>query len=405
MNNVREISKDFYWVGGNDRRLEMFENLFPLKNGVSYNSYLIKDEKTVLIDSVDDVISDIYLENIRYVLDGRDLDYLVINHMEPDHCGSIVDILRVYPNVKLVGNKKTFQFFNQFYSKDIEDNKYEVKEGDVLELGNHSLEFIFTPMVHWPEVMMNFEKTTGTLFSADAFGTFGVVTGNIFDDETDYKNLYFDEARRYYSNIVGKFGVQVQGVFRKLKAKEFNIKQICSLHGPILRGNIEEMLDVYDKWSKYEPEKDGVVIFYGSMYGNTENTVHALANKLAEKGIKDIRSYDVSKTHPSYVISDIWKYSHIVAAAPTYNMGLYYPMDNLLNEITALGVKNRKVAIIGNHSWASAASRIMEEKFTSMKNMEILENMDIKTRLKNGDGSEEKLDELAETIANSILNK
>lgn len=405
MNNVREISKDFYWVGGNDRRLEMFENLFPLKNGVSYNSYLIKDEKTVLIDSVDDVISDIYLENIRYVLDGRDLDYLVINHMEPDHCGSIVDILRVYPNVKLVGNKKTFQFFNQFYSKDIEDNKYEVKEGDVLELGNHSLEFIFTPMVHWPEVMMNFEKTTGTLFSADAFGTFGVVTGNIFDDETDYENLYFDEARRYYSNIVGKFGVQVQGVFRKLKAKEFDIKQICSLHGPILRSNIDEMLSVYDKWSKYEPEKEGVVMFYGSMYGNTENAVHALANKLAEKGVKDIRSYDVSKTHPSYVISDIWKYSHIVAAAPTYNMGLYYPMDNLLNEMKALGTKNRKVSIIGNHSWASAASRIMEEKFTSMKDMEILKNMDIKTRIKREDASEADLDELAEIIANSVLNK
>lgn len=249
---------------------------------------------------------------------------------------------------------------------------------------------------------MNLETTKGILFAADAFGTFGALAGNLFDDEIDYANLYIDEARRYYANIVGKFGAQVQSVFKKIAGQEINM--ICSLHGPIFRTDISLILDLYDKWSKYEAEKDGVVIFYGSMYGNTANTADALANKLAQRGVTDIRVYDVSKTHPSYIISDIFKYSHLVAAAPTYNMGLYYPMDNLLHEMAALGVKNRKVALIGNHSWASAALKIMTERFGSMKNMEIIgDSLDIKSRLK--DGEEQKLDVLADAIASSVLNK
>ncbi|HBW12545.1 MAG TPA: flavodoxin [Proteiniclasticum sp.] len=402
MYNVREISPSIYWVGGNDRRLEQFENLFPLTNGVSYNSYLILDEKTALIDTVDDAITDQYLENITHLMNGRELDYLIINHMEPDHCGNIENIVKMYPNVKVVGNTKSFTLFHQFYNMDITANQMIVKEGDELSLGTHNLKFVFAPMVHWPEVMMNLETTKGILFAADAFGTFGALAGNLFDDEIDYANLYIDEARRYYSNIVGKFGAQVQSVFKKIAGQEINM--ICSLHGPIFRSDISLILDLYDKWSKYEAEKDGVVIFYGSMYGNTANTADALANKLAQRGVTDIRVYDVSKTHPSYIISDIFKYSHLVAAAPTYNMGLYYPMDNLLHEMAALGVKNRKVALIGNHSWASAALKIMTERFASMKNMEIIgDSLDIKSRLK--DGEEEKLDDLADAIASSVLKK
>jgi flavorubredoxin len=283
---------------------------------------------------------------------------------------------------------------------DITENQMLVGEGDEISLGKHNLKIITAPMVHWPEVMMNYETTEGILFAADAFGTFGALTGNLFDDEVDYRNLYLDESRRYYANIVGKFGAQVQSVFRKISS--FKINMICSLHGPIFRSDLSLILDLYDKWSKYEPEKEGVVIFYGSMYGNTANTADALANKLGQRGVKDIRVYDVSKTHPSYIISDIWKYSHLVAAAPTYNMGLYYPMDNLLHEMAALGVKNRKVAIIGNHSWASAAQKLMTERFSSMKNMEIIgETFDIKSRLK--DDEEQKLDDLADVIAASVL--
>ena len=400
MYNVREISPQIYWIGGNDRRLEQFENLFPLTNGVSYNSWLILDEKTAIIDTVDDAITDQYLENIEHLLEGRELDYLIINHMEPDHCGNIENLVRRYPDVKVVGNKKSFQLFNQFYNMDITENQMLVGEGDEISLGKHNLKIITAPMVHWPEVMMNYETTEGILFAADAFGTFGALAGNLFDDEVDYRNLYLDESRRYYANIVGKFGAQVQSVFRKISS--FKINMICSLHGPIFRTDLNLILDLYDKWSKYEPEKEGVVIFYGSMYGNTANTADALANKLGQRGVKDIRVYDVSKTHPSYIISDIWKYSHLVAAAPTYNMGLYYPMDNLLHEMAALGVKNRKVAIIGNHSWASAAQKLMTERFSSMKNMEIIgEAFDIKSRLK--DEEEQKLDDLADVIAASVL--
>lgn len=402
MYNVREISPQIYWIGGNDRRLEQFENLFPLANGVSYNSWLILDEKTAVIDTVDDAITDQYLENIEHLMEGRELDYLIINHMEPDHCGNIENLVRRYPNVKVVGNKKSFQLFNQFYNMDITDNQMLMGEGDEINLGNHNLKFITAPMVHWPEVMMNYETTKGILFSADAFGTFGALAGNLFDDEVDYKNLYLDESRRYYANIVGKFGAQVQSVFRKISS--FEINMICSLHGPIFRSDLGLILDLYDKWSKYEPEKEGVVIFYGSMYGNTANTADSLANKLGQRGVKDIRVYDVSKTHPSYIISDIWKYSHMVAAAPTYNMGLYYPMDNLLHEMISLGVKNRKVSIIGNHSWASTALKVMTERFSSMKNMEIIgDSLDIKSRLK--DDEESKLDELADIIAASVLGK
>jgi flavorubredoxin len=396
---VQEIAPKIFWVGGSDRRLELFENMFPLPNGVAYNSYLIMDEKTALVDTVDRSISQQYLENITHVLGGRDLDYLIVNHMEPDHCANIEEIVRRYPNVKLVGNKKTFQFMEQFYEMDMTSNYLEVKEKDELSLGSKTLRFYTAPMVHWPEVMVTYEVSQGILFSADAFGSFGAFSGNLFVDEMD--NIDIDEARRYYANIVGRYGTQVQALFKKLSGLEINM--ICSLHGQIWRGEkIPFILDLYDKWSRDEPEKKGVVFVYASMYGNTENVIQCLANKLAQRGIRDMHMYDVSKTHGSFIISDLWKYSHMVLASPTYNMNLYFVMDALLKDISVLGLKNRKVSIIGNHSWASAALKSMKEQLEAMQNMELIgEPMDVRSALK--PNREQELDTLADAIYTSVI--
>lgn len=399
MHCVQEISPQVFWVGGNDRRLERFENMFPLPNGVAYNSYLIIDEKTALIDTVDSSISALYMENIAHVLGGRTLDYLVINHMEPDHCANLEEIIRRYPKVQVVGNPKTFQLFGQYYTTDICNNCLTVQEGQELSLGKHTLRFYMAPMVHWPEVMFTFETSQGILFSADAFGSFGAMSGNIFADEIDYETACLDEARRYYTNIVGRYGPQVQAIMKKLSG--LDIRMICALHGHIWRKDLPYLLEKYDRWSRYEPEKKGVVLFYGSMYGNTENAINALANKLAQRGVKDMRMYDVSKTHPSYIIADAFKYSHMVAASPTYNLHLYFPMDSLLREMGALGLKNRKVAILGNHSWASAAVKNMKELFEKMNGMEILGTpMDVKSTLR--PSREEELDALVDAICASL---
>lgn len=400
INNVYEISPKIYWVGGSDRRLERFENMFPLPNGVAYNSYLIMDEKTVLLDTVDSSISAIYLENITYVLGGRPLDYLVINHMEPDHCANIEEIVRRYPHVKIIGNAKTFQFFRQYYTLDISSNCLEIKEGQEINVGEHTLRFYMAAMVHWPEVMVTYETTKGILFSADAFGSFGAFSGNLFADELEYDNTYLDEARRYYTNIVGRFGMQVQGLLKKLNGLSINM--ICSLHGHIWRNEmIPFILDKYSKWSNYHPEKKGVVLAYGSMYGNTENAVNALATKLSKRGVKDLRMYDLSKTHPSYIIADIFKYSNVVFASPTYNMHVYFPMDALLNDLAVLNISNRKVSILGNHTWASAALKGITELVGSMKNMEHVGTpIDIKSSLR--EDREHELDALADAIVQSL---
>ena len=402
MYSVREIAPKLYWVGGSDRRLERFENMFPLTNGVAYNSYLLMDEKTALIDTVDSSISALYLENVTHVLNGRALDYLVINHMEPDHCANIEEIARRYPKLQVVGNKKTFQFFEQYYSLDLSDRSLTVADGQEITLGESTLRFCYAPMVHWPEVMFTYEVSRNVLFSADAFGAFGAHAGNLFADELDFDNAFLDESRRYYANIVGKYGPQVQSALKKFAGVD--ISMICPLHGPIWRKDLNIILDKYDLWSRYEPEKRGVVLFYASMYGNTENAVSALANKLAQRGVRDMRMYDISKTHPSYIIADAWKYSHMVAASPTYNLQLYMPMDMLLRDMAALGLKGRKVALIGNHSWSSAALKIMQEIFSGMKDMEIIGTpMDIRSTLK--PQREEELDRMADAIAASVLMK
>jgi len=396
---VQNVTENIYWISGNDRRLERFENMFPIPKGVSYNSHLILDEKTMVMDTVDQAIRMQYLENIKYLLNGRDLDYLVVNHMEPDHCGNIEDLLKIYPNMKIVGNSKTFKFFEQFYNVSPSENYYEVKEGDVIDLGKHKIQFFNMPMVHWPEVMVAYEQTEKILFSADAFGTFGALNGNIFNDQVDFEGYYLSEARRYYTNIVGKYGAQVQIALKKLSG--LDIKIIAPLHGPIWRDNLDYLLDKYNKWSSYTPEKQGVVIVYGSMYGNTENAANCIANKLAQQGVTDIKVYDVSKTHPSYIIADAWKYSNLVIASPTYNGGLYLVMDALLHEMASLNFQNRKVSILGNYTWATGALASIKERLSKMKDIEIIGNpLDINSSVK--DNQEAALDEMVQEIVKSL---
>ncbi len=381
MHCTREIAPHIHWVGGSDRRLALFENMFPLPQGVSYNSYLILDDKVALMDTVDAAITRQFFENIDHVLAGRAIDYLVVNHMEPDHCANIEELARRYPAMKIVGNKKTFQMIRQFYDFSLEERCIEVCEGDTLPLGAHTLQFFFTPMVHWPEVMVAYEQSEGILFSADAFGTFGAHDGALFSDETDFESVYLSEARRYYANIVGKYGPQVQSALKKLAGVEIRI--ICPLHGPVWREDLGYILEKYDRWSKYIPEAPGVVLAYASMYGNTENAVDLIAAKLAERGVSNLRVFDVSKTHPSEIIAEMFRLSHIVLASPTYNMGIYYGMNSLLHEMAALNMQNRKAAIIGNGSWAPAAAGLMKKHLEGMKNMALVcDPLELRSALK-----------------------
>ncbi|MBC5687582.1 FprA family A-type flavoprotein [Mediterraneibacter sp. NSJ-55] len=399
MHNYRKITEDLYWVGGNDRRLELFENIFPLSKGVSYNAYLLMDEKTVLLDTADAAISRQFLENVTAALNGRSLDYLIVNHMEPDHCALIEDLLLRYPELKIIGNAKTFPLINQFYDLETEGKTVTVKEGDSLNFGRHTLHFVMAPMVHWPEVMMTYDETDKILFSADAFGTFGALNGNLFNDEIDFDRDWLDEARRYYTNIVGKYGMQVQNVLKK--AAGLDILMLCPLHGPIWRNNLSYILDKYNTWSKYEPEEKGVMIAAASMYGNTENMAEIFASMLAEAGVKNICFHNISKTHVSELISDTFKYSHIVLAAPTYNNGIYPLMDNYLEDMKALAVQNRTFAVLGNGSWAPQSAKLIESKLGEMKNIRLItENFAVKSALKTE--HTQLLKELAEKIAEEL---
>lgn len=368
---TRKCTDSVTWVGGNDRRLALFENLFPIPRGVSYNSYLIMDEKTALIDTVDASITRQFLDNILHTLEGRKLDYLIVNHMEPDHCANIEELALRFPEMKIVGNAKTLGFIQQFYEMGLDGRTVTVKENDTLPLGRHTLRFCFAPMVHWPEVMMTYEESEKILFSADAFGSFGALNGALFNDEVDFDRDWLDDARRYYSNIVGKYGMQVQNALKKLAGTD--ISMICPLHGPVWRNNLDYFMEKYDLWSRYMPEDNAVAIFYGSMYGNTESTVNLLASSLSEAGVKSIAVYDVSGTHVSTLISEIFRCSHIVLASPTYNGGVYPAMQNLLHDMKALNVQNRTVALIENGSWAPTCARQMREQVETLKQMRILE--------------------------------
>ena len=400
MHCFRKVTEDLYWVGGSDRRLELFENIFPLTKGVSYNSYLLLDEKTVLFDAADHAIGRQFLENVKAVLNGRALDYLVVNHMEPDHCAMIEDLVLRYPEMQIIGNAKTFPMISQFFDFDLEGRTVTVKEADTFSSGKHTLHFVMAPMVHWPEAMMTYDETDKILFSADAFGTFGALNGNIFNDELDFDRDWLDEARRYYTNIVGKYGMQVQNVLKK--AAGLDISVICPLHGPIWRTDLDYIIGKYDIWSKYEPEEKGVMIAYASMYGNTENMAEIFAASLAESGVKNIRMHNISKTHVSELISDSFKYSHIVLAAPTYNNGIYPLMDNFLEDMKALALQNRTVAVLGNGTWAPQSTKLITAKIGEMKNMRLLDGaVTIKSAVK--DPQMEEIVSLAGQIAEEVL--
>ena len=399
MHSTRKVKDDLIYVGGSDRRLSRFENLFPIPKGVSYNSYVLLDEKTVLFDTADESISRQYIENVVHALNGRPLDYMVVQHMEPDHCAMIDDMLRRYPEAKMVCSAKAVGMFAQFYGTDVAARALVVKEGDKLSTGEHTLHFVMAPMVHWPEDMVTYDEKDKILFSADAFGTFGALAGNIFDDEITFDTTWMNDARRYYTNIVGKYGVQVQALLKK--AASLDIEMICPLHGPIWRKDLGLLLEKYQKWSTYEPEDKTVMIAYATMYGNTENAANVLAGMLADKGVKNIAMYDVSETDVSELVAESFRCSHLVLAAPTYNSGIQPKMEAYLSDIKALNLQNRTVAVIDNGTWAATAGKQMIGTLEGMKNMTILENtISIKSALaENQLGALEALaDELAKLV-------
>ena len=378
---VKKMTDDLYWVGGSDRRLALFENVYPIPNGVSYNAYLLLDEKTVLLDTVDRSIADLFFENVAHVLNGRKLDYVIVNHMEPDHCAVLQDLVLRYPEVRIVCNAKTVTMIRNFFTFDIDSRAVIVKEMDTLCTGRHTFAFVMAPMVHWPEAMVSYDATTKTLFSADAFGTFGALNGNLYADEVNFKTEYLADARRYYTNIVGKYGTQVQALLKKAAAIE--IETICPLHGPVWRKDIAWFLDKYVHWATYQPEETAIVIAYASVYGNTENAANILAGMLADKGVRNVKVYDVSATHPSYIVSECFRASHLVFLSTTYNAGMFVNMENLVHDIVHHNLQNRTIALVENGSWAPTAAGLMRAEFQKLKNCTILdEGVSIRSSLK-----------------------
>lgn len=399
MQNVRLINKDLTYIGCSDRKLSLFEGAYPVPYGMSYNSYLLKDEKTVLFDTVDRACCGQFFENLSFALDGRTLDYVIVHHMEPDHAALLEELVKRYSGVKVVCTAKAKDMIKQFFDFDIEQNALIVKEGDTLNTGKHELQFITAPMVHWPEVMVSYDKYDKILFSADAFGSFGAINGNLFDYETDLNDWYMSEARRYYTNIVGKYGAQVQSLLKKASGLE--IKLICPLHGVLLKQNIGDFIEKYDKWSTYTPEEKGVAAVYSSIYGGTENAVNILASKLSERGIKNIRVYDISQTHPSYVLSEAFKYSNIILATTTYNMGIFETMQNFLHILISHNLQNRKFSIIENGSWAPACGGQIKTMLEKLKGSEFIgDTLCIKSSVKKEQLNE--IEKLADNIFESI---
>lgn len=396
---IRNVTEDLFWIGANDHRLALFENAHPIPNGVSYNSYVLLDEKTVLFDTVDWAVCRQFLENLEHVLNGRPLDYIVVNHFEPDHGASLEEVILRHPEATIICSTKAVNIIKQFniaVNKDFDT----VKEGDTRCFGKHTVAFIEAPMVHWPEVMVTFDTTNGVLFSADAFGSFGALDGKLFNDEVNFDRDWIDDARRYYTNIVGKYGVFVQKLLTK--ASGLDIKMICPLHGPVWRNNLEYFIDKHDKWSKYEPEEKGVLIAYASMYGNTEAAAQCLASKLVEKGCTNVKVYDVSNTHVSQLISESFKLSNIVLASVTYNTGLFPAMLDYLEDMKALEVQNRTIALMENGSWGPrAASHMTNFINNNLKNMTLLEpKVTIKSAGKDSDV--QNIDALADAIIESM---
>ncbi len=395
MHCTRKVREDLIWVGADDRRLACFEGVYGVPDGVSYNSYLLLDEKTVLFDTVDKAVYSVFLENVAYALGGRPLDYLVIHHMEPDHAATLELLVTRYPEAKIVCNAKIKTMLAQFFALDLTERIVLVKEGDILETGRHKFSFVMAPMVHWPEVMMSYDSTDKILFTADAFGTFGALNGRLFADETDFFAEHLDEARRYYTNIVGKYGPQVQAALKKAAA--LDIATVCPLHGFVWRKDFDRFVEKYQLWSSYTPEEKSVLIAYASVYGHTENAANILAVKLAERGVK-VRMHDTSVIPASYILSDAFRCSRLVFAATTYNNGVFVTMENLLHDIAAHNLQNRKIALIENGSWAPTSGKAMREILGTMKNIEILDSqITLKSALTEGQLSQ--LDALADVLA------
>jgi len=395
MHNIRKITEDLIYIGANDRRISRFENQHPVPNGMSYNSYLLLDEKTVLLDTVDKAVGDLFLENLHAALKGRALDYMIIQHMEPDHCALIPRIIELYPQVTVVGSQKTFGMIQQFFGLDLAERAMVMKEGDTLQTGAHTLRFLMAPMVHWPEVMVTYDETSKWLFSADAFGAFGAINGNLYADEYDVDFDLMPEVRRYYTNIVGKYGRQVLALLEKIA--KLDIQMILSLHGPILRQDMHYYIEKYSKWASYTPEEKGIVIAYGSIYGNTEKAAELLAAKLADRGEKNIVVYDLSAWHFSYILSDCFRFDRLVFASSTYNMEIFPPMENLLLELKGHNMQNRAVAVIENGTWAPQSGKKMRQLLAEMKDMRVLESeITIKSAMTPAD--DKALDDLVELI-------
>lgn len=397
----KQITKDLTWVGGNNRRLAMFEAVYLVPDGVSYNSYLLMDEKTVLFDTVDDAVSRVFFENVDKVLGERTLDYLVVHHMEPDHSASIERLVMKYPEVTIVCNAKSAAMMKQFFDFDIDSRTHIVKENDTLSTGRHQLQFIMAPMVHWPEVMVSYDITDKILFSADAFGSFGALNGAIFADEINFERDYLDEARRYYTNIVGKYGTQVQALLKKAAALEINL--LCPLHGFVWRKNINYYISKYDLWSSYTPEENGVMIAYASVYGNTENAAEILSSRLRDKGIKTVM-FDVSVTTADKIIAASFQWSHLVFASTTYNAGIFIKMEDVLHDLVEHNIQNRTVAIMENGSWAATSGSLIKAELEKCKNMTILnKKVSLKSSLKEAQLAD--IDELADAIAATMPKK
>ena len=395
---TKKIASDLVWVGANDRRLAMFEGVYSVPAGVSYNSYLLTDEKTVLFDTVDKAVSRTFFENLEHELGGRPLDYVIVHHMEPDHSATLSELLLRHPETTVVCNDKTAVMIAQFFGKDAGKTMQLVKEGDVLSAGAHELTFYLAPMIHWPEVMMTYDKSAHTLFTADAFGVFGALNGAIFADEVDFDRDYLKEARRYYTNIVGKYGVQVQNLFKKIAG--LDIQMLCPLHGFVWRRDLGYILEKYNLWSTYTPEDKGVMIAYASIYGNTENAAEILASKLRERGVRTAM-YDVSVTPASDIIAECFRWSHLVFASATYNGGIFVTMDELLRDIAAHNLQKRTVAFMENGTWAPVSARQMSAILAPLKNMTVLEQS-VAIRSSLAEGQLAEIEALADVLAEGI---
>ena len=402
MHIVRKVTDNLYWIGANDHRLTLFENIHPIPEGVSYNSYLLLDQKTVIFDTVDWDGCRQMMENLEYVLDGRELDTVVVNHWEPDHAASLQVVLNRYPKAEIISTEKGFMLMKQFGFHADGHKTITVKEGDKTCFGEHTVTYLEAPMVHWPEAMVTLDLTNGALFSADAFGSFKALDGRLFNDEVDYERDWIDSNRRYLTNIVGKYGPHIRKLLNKAAPVLDQIKFICPLHGLVWRNNLDYLLDKYNHWASYEPEEKGVMIVYASMYGNTEQAAQAIAAKLAEKGIRNVSLFDVSSTHVSYLIAEVFRVSHVILASCTYNLGIFPPMLNFLEDMKALNVQNRVFALIENGSWAIRSGDLMHQFLDEeMKTITVLnERVTVASHL--GENQEEDLGLLADAVADSL---